>query len=99
MQFILTIKDFTDPDAINRRQASRDAHLAGIEKLVRAGNFKSGGAILDHTGKMIGSSAHVEFDSREQLDAWINHDPYVTGKVWDKIEINESVMFPVEKFK
>lgn len=98
MQFIITAYDFTDDDAINRRLAQREAHLAGIEKMVKAGTFLSGGAILNAQGKMIGSSVHVEFDDRAQLEEWLNNDPYTTGKVWDKVEVSEGMLFPVRKF-
>ena len=99
MQFIVTAYDFDDEDAINRRLANRDAHLAGLEKMARAGNFLSGGAILNQQGKMIGSSAHVEFPSRADVDAWIKNDPYTLGKVWNNVDVSEGLLFPVDKFK
>jgi uncharacterized protein YciI len=37
---------------------------------------------------MIGSTLVVEFDSRADLDAWITADPYVTGGVWDQVEVH-----------
>lgn len=98
MQFIVTAYDFDDEDAINRRLSNREAHLLGIEKMVKVGTFLSGGAILNQQGKMIGSSAHVEFPSRTEVDAWIKQDPYTTGKVWNNVVISEGVLFPVSKF-
>jgi len=98
MQFIVTAYDFEDEDAINRRLSSREAHLVGIEKMVKEGTFLSGGAILNKDGKMIGSSAHVEFSDRFKVDAWIKQDPYSTGRVWDKVVISEGLLFPVSKF-
>jgi len=99
MQFIVTAYDFEDEDAINRRLSSRESHLLSIEKMVKAGTFISGGAILNKEGKMIGSSAHVEFSCRAEVDAWIKQDPYTTGRVWDRVEISEGVLFPVSQFK
>ena len=98
MQFIVTAYDFDDDDAINRRLSNREAHLSDIEKMVKEGTFLSGGAILNQQGKMIGSSAHVEFPSRSEVDAWIKQDPYTTGRVWNSVEVNEGVLFPVNKF-
>ncbi len=98
MQFIITAYDFEDDDAINRRLANREAHLAGIEKMVKEGTFLSGGAILNKEGKMVGSSVHVEFSDRSGVDAWIKQDPYTTGRVWNKVEISEGRLFPVSKF-
>jgi len=99
MQFIVTAYDFDDEDAINRRLSNREAHLSDIEKMVQAGTFISGGAILNKHGKMIGSSAHVEFTSRAEVDLWIKQDPYTTGRVWDSVEISEGALFPVRNIK
>jgi len=98
MQFIITAYDYIDEDAINRRLANRKEHLAGIEIMAKQGTFLSGGAILNNEGKMIGSSAHVEFSDRSAVEAWINQDPYTTGKVWDEVSISEGLLFPVSKF-
>ena len=88
MQFLVNAWDHTDEDAINRRMARRDAHLAGVKKLIADGHFISGGASLDDDGKMIGSSLHLEFPDRESLDACLLADPYVAGRVWDKIKVH-----------
>lgn len=99
MQYVVTAMDFTDPQALSRRIACREDHLAGIRKMIKAGTFLSGGAILDAQGKMVGSSVHVEFESREQLNDWIRNDPYTVGKVWDRIDVREVKLVPVDKFK
>jgi len=98
MQFIVTAYDFVDEDAINRRLENRKAHLAGIEEMLKQGTFLSGGAILNKEGKMIGSSAHVEFSERSKVDEWIKLDPYTTGKVWENVDVSEGLLFPVSKF-
>lgn len=95
MQFVVTAYDYTDDDAITRRLANRDKHLADVKTMIKAGTFLSGGAILDENNKMIGSTVHVQFNSREQLDAWIKNDPYTTGKVWEKIDIKEVKLVPI----
>nr|WP_082995097.1 YciI family protein [Halomonas elongata] len=99
MQYVVTALDFTDQNALSRRIENREAHLAGLKKMVAEGTFLSGGAILDSEGRMVGSSAHVEFNSREALDNWIDNDPYTTGKVWGQIDIREINLFPVGQFK
>ncbi|WP_444995489.1 YciI family protein [Aliikangiella sp. IMCC44359] len=96
MQFVVTAYDFKDEEAIKRRLANRDAHLSGIKKMAEQGTFLSGGAILDSDGKMIGSSAHVTFDHRAEVEDWINSDPYTVGKVWDKVIISEAKLFPMK---
>lgn len=95
MQFVVTAMDFTDSEALPRRLACREAHLAGIRKMIVDGTFLSGGAILDAEGRMIGSSAHVEFESRKQLNEWLQNDPYTVGKVWGQIDVREVKLVPV----
>jgi uncharacterized protein len=99
MQYLVTAYDYTDAGALDRRLANREAHMKAIEPLVRSGNFLSGGAILNNEGKMVGSTIHVSFETRELLDSWIASDPYKLGKVWEKIDIQEVLLFPVNKIK
>lgn len=86
-QFLVIAYDGTDPEAPARRQAVRAAHLEGARRMAERGEIIAGGAILDEAGNMIGSSTIVEFPSREDLDAWLARDPYVTGGVWQRIEV------------
>ena len=86
-QYLILAYDGPDAEAPARRQAVRQAHLANVAPLVEAGKLHVGGAILDERGEMIGSMVLAEFPSRDELDAWLLNDPYVTGKVWQKIEV------------
>jgi len=95
MQFMVTALDFTDTGALERRMTNREAHLAGARNLIAQGQFISGGAILDDSGKMIGSTLHLDFPDRASLDACLAADPYVSGKVWDKVEIRQVRLVPV----
>lgn len=99
MQYVVTAMDFTDLDALSRRMANRDAHLAGLKKMTTERTLLSGGAILDAEGRMVGSSAHVEFESREKLEDWLKNDPYTVGRVWDQVDAREVKLFPVDQFK
>ncbi len=87
MQYMIVAYDGTDPEALERRLAVREAHLKGAIALKESGNLIAGGAILNDAGQMIGSTTYVEFESREALDAWLVQDPYVTGDVWRDITI------------
>ncbi len=93
MQYVVTAYDYTDASALDRRLAMRDKHLAGLAALRETGNFISGGAIVDDSGKMIGSSAHVEFVDQDALNQWLDNDPYVTGNVWEHIEVKAIKLF------
>lgn len=87
MQFLVMAYDGNDAEALNRRLAAREAHLGGAGELKKAGNLIAGGAILDEANKMIGSTLYVEFDSRAELDAWLENDPYTKGNVWQDITV------------
>lgn len=97
MQFVVTAYDYEDEGALNRRLANRDAHIQEIEKFVKAGKILSGGAILNDDGKMIGSSVHLDVESREEVVKWIENDPYTKGSVWEKVDIRAINLIPVAK--
>ena len=94
MQFLLTAYDATDEGALNRRMANREAHLATIERYRISGHMHMGAAICDEVGKMVGSCIVCEFPSRAEMDTWLAAEPYVTGKVWDKVSITECKIGP-----
>jgi uncharacterized protein YciI len=87
MQFMLLGYDGKDDDALGRRLAVRDQHLALGDQLVAEGKLLFATAILGADEKMIGSMLVLEFPSRAELDAWLANEPYVIGDVWREIEI------------
>ena len=92
-QFAVVAHDYTDDEDINRRLAAREAHLEGIRKLAKNANFISGGAMLNEAGKMIGSNAHFQFATRQDFDAWLASEPYMTERVWEKVDVKEIKLF------
>ncbi|MBE0655479.1 MAG: hypothetical protein IH594_16880 [Bacteroidales bacterium] len=87
MQFILICYDGTDSGALARRMLVREDHLEKVRDLKKENNFIWGGAILDDMGKMIGSVVLYEYPDRESLDRMLETEPYILGKVWERIEI------------
>lgn len=87
MQFIVIGHDGKDESALERRMAARDAHLKICADNVTSGNMLIGAAMMDDSGKMNGSVMIMNFDSREQLNEWLASEPYVAGKVWDRVEV------------
>jgi len=87
MEFLILAYDGTDGGAPERRLAHRPAHLEMIGKLVAEGRIFYGAAILDDSDRMIGTALVAHFPSRAEMDAWLNVEPYVTGGVWKKIDI------------
>ncbi|MCY7350466.1 MAG: YciI family protein [Cytophagaceae bacterium] len=86
-QYLLQATDYTDAQALERRLAVRPAHLEVARKLKTDGHLLIGGAVLNEEGAMIGSMMVLDFSDETQLQDWLRQDPYLTGKVWDKIEI------------
>lgn len=94
MQFLVIGHDGTDGDALDRRMAARPAHVALGDRMRASGQMICGAAILDDDGKMIGSVLICEFESRADLDKWLENEPYVTGDVWKTIDIQPCKVGP-----
>jgi uncharacterized protein len=88
VQFLVIARDGDDTDAPARRARVRPAHLEFIQAFVDRGQVLIGGAMLDGSGTMIGSTLLAEFETREALDEWLRTDPYVTEQVWRSIEVH-----------
>lgn len=98
MQFIVTGYDGTDSKALDRRMAAREAHLAMAKKMHESGNWLYAVAMLNDEEKMVGSVIVCDFDSHEALYAqWLDNEPYVLGKVWEKIDIIRGQVAPFWK--
>jgi len=87
MQYIVTAYDSKDEKAIDRRLMAREEHLKSVKRRFQAGEHLYGAAILDDADKMIGSVMIVEYSSIEELDKWLEVEPYVVGKVWNNIDV------------
>jgi uncharacterized protein YciI len=87
MQFLVIARDGTDDAALDRRMAARGLHFERLPAMLAAGEMLMGGALLNDDGRMIGSTALVDFPDRAALDRWLAQEPYVTGDVWRDIEI------------
>ena len=87
MQFMITAYDGTDGDALARRMKVRLQHLENMSKVREMGHVICAGGLLDDDGKMKGSFLIMEFDSRKQLDDYLDHEPYVSEGVWEKVDI------------
>jgi hypothetical protein len=88
MQFMVLAYDGTDPDALARRMAAREAHLKLGKEMHAAGKWLYAAGILNDEGKMCGSLIVCEFESKEELaKQWLDQEPYNQGSVWKKIDV------------
>jgi len=91
MQFIVTGYDGKDEGAFDRRMAAREAHLKGAKEMADNGKWLYAAAILNEKEQMAGSVIVCEFDSEESLKKkWLDIEPYISGKVWGKVEITRA---------
>ncbi|KAA9349911.1 YciI family protein [Larkinella humicola] len=87
MRYVIHAYDYTDDQAMDRRLAVRPNHFDGARQLKADGHFVLGGALLDPDGKMIGSMMLLDFDTEDQLNDWLQNEVYISGKVWERIDI------------
>jgi len=86
-QWIVQAWDGDDEKALERRMKVREKHLAGARELKVNGNFVIGGAMLDDGGKMIGSTMIVQFKDEDELQEWLDREPYIHEGVWATWEV------------
>jgi len=95
MQFMILAYDGTDENALARRMAAREAHLELGKEMHDAGKWLYATGILDDAGKMIGSMIVCDFASRSEMQKeWLSREPYIIGKVWEKIDIRSAQTAP-----
>ena len=82
-QFV--IRAYDGEGMLDKRMEVRPRHLEGMEKM--RDHVICAGGLLDEEGRMKGSLLVVEFESREDVDAYLAQEPYVIEQVWEKIEV------------
>lgn len=92
MHYLVIAHDYAD--GLEKRQQFRKAHLEGAELLKQEGKLLYAAAIIKD-GKMRGSMMVMNFPSDEAFNTWKEHEPYITGKVWERIEITECAIPPL----
>ena len=83
MQFLITAHD--GKGMLERRMEVRPRHLENMDRV--KDHVLCAGGLLDENGTLAGSTLIMEFDSREQLEDYLKHEPYVSEGVWAKIDI------------
>jgi uncharacterized protein YciI len=73
------------PDSLALRMATREAHLAYVRD--HSLPLKVAGPILSDAGEMAGSILVFEADSRDQVQAFADHDPYALAGLFERSEI------------
>ena len=83
MQFV--VKAYDGEGMLEKRMEVRPRHLEGMKRLLD--HIICAGGLLDEEGKMKGSLMVMEYESRKDLDDYLENEPYVLEHVWEKVEI------------
>lgn len=83
MQFI--IKAYDGPGMLEKRMEVRPRHLEGMSRM--SAHIVCAGGLLDEEGKMKGSVLILDYPSREDLDSYLENEPYMQEHVWEKVEV------------
>lgn len=83
MQFI--IRAYDGPDMLEKRMSVRPRHLKNMKRVID--HVICAGGLLDGEGKMKGSVLVMDFTDRASLDEYLDSEPYIMEKVWEKVEI------------
>ena len=95
MHFLVLGYDGLDEGAIERRLSVRDNHLQGARQFLDDGRWLYALAILDENEEIIGSMIVCDFPSREELDRqWLDREPYIANKVWERVEVSRALIPP-----
>lgn len=83
MQYLVIAYD--NEGALEKRLAARDAHVEGARKLMAEGKIINAGALIEEE-QMVGSTLFVDFETDEEINEWLENEPYVQHGVWNMDE-------------
>ena len=83
MQYLVIAYD--NEGALEKRLEVRDAHVEGAKKLIAEGKIINAGALIEEE-QMVGSTLFVDFENDEEINEWLENEPYVTNGVWNMDE-------------
>ena len=87
--FVLSCTD--NEGTVEKRIATRPAHVARLEQLDDEGRFIVAGALPKDPSNpqagFYGSTIIVEFESREAVEAWVAEEPFLKEGIYSHIDI------------
>lgn len=92
MQFVIIARDAADQEALQRRMSARAEHIRHVDESMK--NMILGAATFDDQENMNGSVMIVDFQTRKDLDAWLESEPYVVQGVWGEVTILQCKIGP-----
>lgn len=83
MQFVITALD--GENMLEKRMAIRPLHLQNMQRF--SDHVLAGGGLLDQEGRMNGTVIVCEYESRQDLDAYLSSEPYILENVWKTVDV------------
>ena len=83
MQYIITAYD--GENMLEKRMEVRPRHLENMTRV--KGKVLCAGGILDEEGTMKGSMLVIDFAEKADLDDYLQNEPYIKEKVWEKVHV------------
>ena len=83
MQYLVIAYD--NENALEKRLEVRDAHVEGAKKMIAEGKIIEAGALIEED-QMVGSTLYVDFENDDEINEWLENEPYVTNGVWNMDE-------------
>lgn len=83
MQYLIIAYD--NEGVLDKRLEVRDAHVQGAKKMIAEGKIIEAGALIEED-KMVGSTLYVNFENDDEINEWLENEPYVTNGVWNMDE-------------
>lgn len=83
MQYLVIAYD--NEGAIDKRLEVRDAHVDGAKKMMAEGKIINAGALIEEN-QMVGSTLFVDFENDDEINEWLENEPYVQNGVWNMDE-------------
>ena len=88
MHFLILAWDVEGDEGLARRDAARPAHGKSIRTQWEQGHVVLGAGILDDENAARGSLVVVDYPTREDVDAYLASEPFVTHGVWARVEVH-----------
>ena len=83
MQYLVIAYD--NEGALEKRLEVRDVHVESAKKLMSEGKIVQAGALIEDE-KMVGSTLMIDFETEDEINEWLENEPYVQNGVWNMEE-------------
>lgn len=84
MQYLVIAYD--NENSLDKRMEARPAHVEATQKLMAEGKIVTACAMIEED-MMVGSTVITNFENDDELNDWLENEPYVKADVWNMDEI------------